>query len=98
MTSFPAGGDLASKSVAILKPLLQQFLVFGPLVHWPSGTDDGVDACLSTSTREGSSLVTPFGMIAPRANDPMDKKAATLRSSIAKVDNGEVNNRKDSEK
>lgn len=93
VTSFPAGGALASKSVEMLKPLLQQFLVFGPLVHWPSGTEDEVEACLSTSTREGSSLVTSFGMMAPRASDPMDRKVVTLLSSMVNVNNWEANNR-----
>jgi hypothetical protein len=44
----PAGGALASKSVAMLNPLLQQFLVKGPFVQAESGTWVEV-ACLWTT-------------------------------------------------
>jgi hypothetical protein len=36
VTVVPSGGALASKSVAILYPLLQQLRVRGPFVHAPS--------------------------------------------------------------
>lgn len=38
MTVLPVVGNLVSKSVAILKPLLQQLRVSGPLVHAASAT------------------------------------------------------------
>lgn len=44
VTVLPAGGNLASKSVAILKPLLQHALVKGPLVHAASGAREVVVA------------------------------------------------------
>jgi hypothetical protein len=66
-TVVPSGGAFASKSVAILKPLLQQLRVRGPFVHAPSGAGDAEVACLPTSTRVGGSA---RGRVAPRANGP----------------------------
>lgn len=46
VTVFPAGGIFASKSVAMLKPELQQALVRGPFVQAESATrDEVVVAC-----------------------------------------------------
>ena len=55
MTSTPLGGDFASKSVAIVYPLLQQCRVRAELVHSPSGTGEAELACLGTRIRVGGS-------------------------------------------
>lgn len=80
LTSFPAGGDLASKSVAMLNPLLQQLLVKGPFVHAGSGTAEVVVACLSAMTGEASR-----GMMAAKAAEPRDSQQATCLSSIVTI-------------
>jgi hypothetical protein len=67
VTVVPSGGAFASKSVEILKPLLQQLRVRGPFVQAPSAADEVPVACLSTSTRVGGS---DRGMVAPRASEP----------------------------
>jgi hypothetical protein len=77
VTVFPAGGALASKSVAILKPLLQQFLVRGPFVQALSGALVDVVAWRSTTT--GAAF---FGIAPARAIDPSDSQQATLGINI----------------
>ncbi len=66
VTVFPAGGNLASKSVAILKPLLQHALVKGPLVHAASGAREVVVvACRWTKAAPRSNI--RLGIVAVKA-------------------------------
>lgn len=73
---MPAGGDFASKSVAILKPLLQQFLVNGPLVQAESGTLVVV-ACLSTKAG-----VPSCGIALAEQSETSASQLAALKKSI----------------
>jgi hypothetical protein len=75
---IPAGGDFASKSVEILKPSLQQFLVNGPLVQAESGTLVVV-ACLWT--KAGASLC---GIAPAEQTETRASKLAALKKSILK--------------
>jgi len=72
VTVVPSGGAFASKSVAMLNPLLQQLRVRGPFVHAPSGAVWDEVACrASTKTRVGGSA---RGIVAPKASDPKASK------------------------
>jgi hypothetical protein len=65
VTVFPAGGDFASKSVDMLKPLVQQFLVLGVFVQAPS--------CRSMRVLRGSGEPS-IGMRPAKAREPKDSQ------------------------
>jgi hypothetical protein len=67
VTVLPAGGDLASKSVEILKPSCQQLRVFGEFVQAPSGAEE---VAARSSTATGVAFKGSLGMVPAKASEP----------------------------
>ena len=80
MTVVPAGGALASKSVEMLKPLRQQFRVYGPFVQAPSAAWE-VDAARS-SILTGVGFRESLGIVPAKASEHKGIQHASLWSNM----------------